>query len=69
MERLDEEWTMDKFEQLLGECRDPGAQAWKDGGEELNQDLWWVLVEKTTGEALHRVKGTVAGEGLEAYRK
>eukprot|EP00969_Alexandrium_andersonii_P062070 2735334-Alexandrium_andersonii.AAC.1 len=39
MERLDEEWTMGKFEELLGECRDPGAQAWKDRGEELNQDL------------------------------
>eukprot|EP00969_Alexandrium_andersonii_P187317 8276390-Alexandrium_andersonii.AAC.1 len=60
---------MDKFEELLGECRDPGARAWKDRGEELNQDLWRVLVEKTTGEALQRVKGTVAGEGFEACRK
>eukprot|EP00969_Alexandrium_andersonii_P077215 3404326-Alexandrium_andersonii.AAC.2 len=37
-EGLDEECTMDKFEGMLGECRDPGSQAWKDKGEELNQD-------------------------------
>ena len=32
-------------------------------------DLWWVLIEKTSGEALQRVKGTKRGEGMEAYRR
>ena len=37
--------------------------------EEWNQDLWWVLVEKTTGDALLRVRGVVMGHGIEAYRR
>ena len=37
--------------------------------QQWNSDLWWVLVGKTSSEALMRVKGTVQGEGVEAYRK
>ena len=32
--------------------------------EEWKQDMWWVLVEKTTGDALLRVKGVEQGQGM-----
>ena len=31
--------------------------------------MWWVLIEKTTGEALLRVKGVEQGQGMEAYKR
>ena len=34
--------------------------------DELNQDMWWVLIKKTLGEALLRVKGVEQGQGMEA---
>ena len=33
------------------------------------QDLWRVLIEKTTGDALLKVKGVEQGQGMEAYRR
>ena len=47
----DEYWTEQDFDVANDEdkCRDKF--------DEWNQDMWWVLVEKTTGEALLRVKG------------
>ena len=35
--------------------------------EELNQDLYYVLVEKTTGEAAVKVKAAIEGRGFNAY--
>ena len=37
--------------------------------DDWNQDLWWVLDEKTTGDALSRVNGVETGSGMEAYRR
>ena len=36
---------------------------------EWNQDTWWILVGKTTGEARLRVKEVEQGQGMEASRR
>ena len=35
----------------------------------LNQDMWWLMVYKTTGDANKKVMSCAVGEGFEAYRK
>jgi hypothetical protein len=59
----DESWTEHDFDVAkdYDKCRDQF--------EEWNQDMWWVLIEKTTGEALLRVKGVEQGQGMEAYKR
>ena len=37
-------------------------EAYEGKYESWSADLWWVLIEKTSGEALQRVKGTKRGE-------
>ena len=34
-----------------------------------NQDMWWILVDKTIGAALLRVKGVDQCQGMEARRR
>eukprot|EP00969_Alexandrium_andersonii_P152700 6752102-Alexandrium_andersonii.AAC.1 len=60
---------MDRFDEIAGTLEGHGTGVWRRRGQESNQDLWWVLMEKTSGEALQRVKGAAAGEGFEVYRK
>ena len=36
---------------------------------EVNESIWVVLKEKTSGEAQERVDGTPEGEGLQAYNR
>ena len=31
--------------------------------------MWWVLIEKTSGDALLRVRTVESGDGKEAYRR
>ena len=42
---------------------------YRDRYEDWSQDLWWVLVEKTTGDALLRVKQVTTSNGMEAFRR
>ncbi len=37
--------------------------------EQINEDLYFVLVEKTTGESAAKVKSVMEGEGIHAYFK
>ena len=37
--------------------------------EELNSNLWCVLIEKTEGEAYDKINTTIAGEGMMAFVK
>ena len=46
----DETWTEEEFDLACVDDRHRKTY------EEWNQDMWWVLIEKTTGEALLRVK-------------
>ena len=55
----DEPWTEEEFD--LASIDDK----FRDKYDEWNQDMWWVLIEKTTGEALLRVKGVEQGQGME----
>ena len=59
----DEPWTEEKFDMANEDPR------YRDKYDEWNEDTWWVLSEKTTGEALLRVKGVEQGQGMEAYRR
>ena len=40
----------------------------RDKFDDWNQDMWWVLADKATGEALLKVKGVAQGQGMESYR-
>ena len=42
---------------------------YRDKYEEWCQGMWWVLLAKTTGEALLRVRTVETGNGMEAYRR
>ena len=42
---------------------------YRDKREEWCQDMWWVLIEQTIGEALLRVRTVDTGNGMEAYRR
>ena len=59
----DETWTEEEFDLACVDDRH------RKKYEEWNQDMWWVLIEKTTGEALLRVKGVEQGQGMEAYKR
>jgi len=59
----DEAWTEQDFDIAMHDDR------YRDKYEEWCQDMWWVLVEKTTGEALLRVRTVENGNGMEAYRR
>jgi len=59
----DEPWTEEEFDLACVDDRYRGKF------DEWNQDMWWVLIEKTTGEALLRVKGVEQGQGMEAYKR
>ena len=37
--------------------------------DDWNQYMWWVLIEKTSGEALLRVRTVESENGMEAYRR
>ena len=37
--------------------------------EEMNRDLWTILSDKPSGEALDKIKSVPQGEGLWAYMK
>ena len=57
------EWTtLDYDEATVG-----GELAGREG--QINEELWWILVDKTTGEALQRIRGCPEGQGIEAYRR
>ena len=40
-----------------------------DRYEDWSHDLWRVSIEKTTGDALLRVKGVAMGNGMKAFRR
>jgi hypothetical protein len=59
----DEAWTEQDFDLFMQDDRYRGMH------EGWSADLWWVLVEKTTGDALMRVQGVSMGNGMEADRR
>ena len=59
----DDSWTEEDFDVANEDDR-----CMKQSGA-WHQDMWWVRVEKTTGETLLRVKGVEQGQGMEAYRR
>ena len=59
----DEVFTEQDFDIFMQDDR------YRDRYEDWSQDLWWVLVEKTAGGALLRVKGVTMGNGMEAFRR
>ena len=59
----DEVFTEQDFDIFMQDDR------YRDRYEDWSQDLWWVLIEKATGDALLRVKGVAMGNGMEAFRR
>ena len=59
----DDGWTEQEFDLFIQDGR------YRDSFTSWGQDLWWVLVEKTTGDALLRVRGVAMGNGMEGYRR
>ena len=52
----DEVWTEQDFDMFIQDHR------YRDRYESWNQGLWWVLIGKTIGDVLLRVRGVVTGK-------
>jgi hypothetical protein len=59
----DEPWTEQDFDIAMH------ADRYRGEYDDWNQDMWWVLIEKTSGQGLLRVRTVDSGNRTEAYRR